>query len=436
MATKLRQVDEYRWEVPQEGKMRTRGVVYASRPMVAKIRRDQSLEQVANVACLPGIVGASLAMPDMHWGYGFPIGGVAAVDPDDGAVSPGGVGYDINCGVRLLRDDRLPPRGPPRLHAGPLPVSNVPTGVGASADPPLSGPASTRCWCRGPAGPWRAASASPGTWRTARRGALGGADPAAVGDRARERGADQLGTLGSGNHFLEVGYVAEVFDELAAAFGLVPGDCRRPLRLPRARPPGLRGLSRPCSARPCTASNSPTRSWPVHRAEPPAGEYLAAMAAAANYAWANRQHDRPPGAAALRARLPGGPRDLGLELVYDVAHNVAKIEEHLVDGEAPKPLRPPQGRHPGLPARPPGVPGAYRRRASRCSSPATWGGARTSWWGPEALTETFGSTCHGAGREMSRAPGHEGGPGPRHRPGAGRPGHRGQAPGASTSPKR
>ena len=227
MATqvKLRQVDEYRWEIPREGKMRTRGLIFASQKMIAKIQEDQSLQQVANVATLPGIVGASLAMPDIHWGYGFPIGGVAAFDLDEGVVSPGGVGYDINCGVRLLRTNlQRPEVQPPHRGTGQRPVQQHPLGAGLPAQGlEAHGPHLARSDALGAAlGGEKRFRRARRTWSTSRpRGRFAGADPELVSDFAMDRGKDQLGTLGSGNHFVEVGYVEEVFDDSASrALGL------------------------------------------------------------------------------------------------------------------------------------------------------------------------------------------------------------------------
>ena len=221
---KLRQVDEYRWEIPREGKMRTRGLVFASKAMIPKIMEDKSLEQVANVATLPGIVGPSMAMPDIHWGYGFPIGGVAAFDLEEGVVSPGGVGYDINCGVRLLRTNlqRGEVTGCIEELVNTL-FGNIPSGVGSRRkDLKLSLPTLKEVMRQG-AG-WAVKNgfgSQQDLDHIEAHGKIDGADPEHVSQFAMDRGKDQLGTLGSGNHFVEVGYVLEIFDEkLAAALGL------------------------------------------------------------------------------------------------------------------------------------------------------------------------------------------------------------------------
>jgi len=221
---KLRQVDEYRWEIPREGKMRTRGLIFASQKMLAKIQEDQSLQQVANVATLPGIEGASLAMPDIHWGYGFPIGGVAAFNLEEGVVSPGGVGYDINCGVRLLRTNLARPEVEPRIEdlVNAL-FGNIPSGLGSRRqDLKLTVPTLHEVMRLG-AG-WAVKNGFGDQEDLAHieaQGQIPGADPELVSDFAMNRGKDQLGTLGSGNHFVEVGYVLETYDEkVAAALGL------------------------------------------------------------------------------------------------------------------------------------------------------------------------------------------------------------------------
>ncbi|MBI4644666.1 MAG: RtcB family protein, partial [Deltaproteobacteria bacterium] len=213
---KLRQVDEYRWEIPREGKMRTRGLIFASQKMISKIQEDQSLQQVANVATLPGIEGASLAMPDIHWGYGFPIGGVAAFNLEEGVVSPGGVGYDINCGVRLLRTNLQRPEVEPSIEelVNTL-FRNIPSGLGSRRkDLKLSVPTLHEVMRYGAA--WAVKNGYGDKDDLAHieaQGQISGADPELVSDFAKDRGKDQLGTLGSGNHFVEVGYVLDLYDD-------------------------------------------------------------------------------------------------------------------------------------------------------------------------------------------------------------------------------
>ncbi|MEY2669513.1 MAG: hypothetical protein RJA59_2151 [Pseudomonadota bacterium] len=408
----LRRVHDWLWEIPREGGMRVPGRVYADGMPDPE---DPALRQVANVAWLPGIVGASLAMPDMHWGYGFPIGGVAAVDPDHGAVSPGGVGYDINCGVRLL-STRVPAgEVRPRLHEALAQLfRDVPTGVGSSAAIPRLGSRELDAvlsqgarWAVG-----RGFAASPSDLEHCEEGgALAGADPGAVSERARERGADQLGTLGSGNHFLELDVVAEVYDAAAAeAFGLVPGDLAVQIHS------GSRGLGyQVCDEAVASLSSSLSRHGREYASLPDpqlacapvrsaAGqEYLAAMGAAANFAWANRQVMTGLALAALRRALSLSEGDLGARVVYDVCHNVAKHEEHLVGGRSRRLLVHRKGATRAFGPGDPRVPAAYRSHGQPVLIPGDMGRYSYVLAGAAgAMTDTFGSSCHGAGRVLSR----------------------------------
>lgn len=415
---KIERIDETSWRIPREGGMRVDGVVYASAEMMEELRGDPSLEQVANVAHLPGILGASIAMPDIHWGYGFPIGGVAAMDAEDGVVSPGGVGYDINCGVRLLvssrlgRDDLAPEltRVVDRL------FERVPSGVGASrSDLTLSDRDLAGVLERG-AG-W-AVESGRGESRDLdsieEGGALPGADPGAVSPRAFERGRKQLGTLGSGNHFAEIQYVAEVYDrEAAEAFGLAPG------RVTVMIHSGSRGLGHQvCSEHLRVMQEAvaryrialPDRQLGCAPIRSPEGRrYLAAMAAAANFAFANRQVMTHQARGAFADVLG---EDAGLEVVYDVCHNIAKFERFDTVPGGPAAAGGSGGVHAcvhrkgatrAYPAGHPGVPERYREVGQPVLIPGDMG--RYSYvlaGGERAYAETFGSACHGAGRRMSR----------------------------------
>ena len=408
---KLRQVDEYRWEIPREGKMRTRGLVFASEAMISKIREDQSLQQVANVATLPGIEGPSLAMPDIHWGYGFPIGGVAAFSLEEGVVSPGGVGYDINCGVRLLRTNLQ--RSQVECCIEELVnvlFANIPSGVGSRRkDLKLALPALKEVMRQG-AG-WAVKNgygAAADLDHIEAQGCIEGADPERVSQFAMDRGKDQLGTLGSGNHFIEVGYVLEIFDEkLAAALGLFKDQVTAIVHT------GSRGLGHQvCDdyikvmlrAAAKYGIELPDRQLccaPLNSAE--AGNYLAAMAAAANFAFANRQMITHWVRQSFEQVLKIGPRDLGMELVYDVAHNIAKIETHEVGGVRKRLCIHRKGATRAFPPHHPETPAAYQETGQPVLIPGDMGRYSFVLVGTEkALTETFGSTCHGAGREMSR----------------------------------
>ncbi len=409
---KLRQVDEYRWEIPREGKMRTRGLIFASKEMLPKIHEDRSLEQVANVATLPGIEGPSMAMPDIHWGYGFPIGGVAAFNLEEGVVSPGGVGYDINCGVRLLRTnlerEAIAHRVEELVNAL---FDNIPTGVGSRRkDLKLTVPTLKEVMRYGAA--WAVKQGFGNAEDLAHieaGGQIPGADPEVVSQFAMDRGKDQLGTLGSGNHFVEVGYVAEIYDEpLARALGLFPGQVTVIIHT------GSRGLGHQVcddfikvmlKASAKYGIELPDRqlcSAPIR--SPEGQQYLAAMAAAANFAFANRQIITHWVRESLEQVLKMGPRDLGLELVYDVAHNIAKIEKHVIDGQEKTVCVHRKGATRAFPPGHPEVPPAYRETGQPVLIPGDMGRYSFVLVGTRrALEETFGSTCHGAGRELSRA---------------------------------
>jgi tRNA-splicing ligase RtcB len=413
MATKvkLRQVDEYRWEIPREGKMRTRGLIFASQKMLSKIQEDQSLQQVANVATLPGIEGASLAMPDIHWGYGFPIGGVAAFNLEEGVVSPGGVGYDINCGVRLLRTNLERPEVEPRVEelVNAL-FGNIPSGLGSRRkDLKLTVPTLQEVMRLGAGWAVKNGFGDKGDLaHIEAQGQIPGADPELVSDFAMNRGKDQLGTLGSGNHFVEIGYIQEIFDEkLAAALMLFKDQVTIIVHT------GSRGLGHQVcddyikvmlKAAQKYGIELPDRQLCCAPLSSPEGQrYLAAMAAAANFAFANRQLITHWVRESFQQVLQMGPKDLGLELIYDVAHNIAKMEEHVVNGKKKKLCVHRKGATRAFPAWHPETPAAYQKTGQPVLIPGDMGRYSFVLVGTEqALTETFGSTCHGAGREMSR----------------------------------
>jgi tRNA-splicing ligase RtcB len=408
---KLRQIDAYRWEIPREGKMRTRGLIFCSKEMLPVLESDQSLQQVANVATLPGIVGPSLAMPDIHWGYGFAIGGVAAFDLGEGVVSPGGVGYDINCGVRLLRTRLSREQVAPRMkNLVDTLFTNIPSGVGSRRqDFKLTGAAFKKVLKDGAR--W-AVKEGFGEARDLAHieagGAINGADPEAVSDFALNRGKDQLGTLGSGNHFVEVGYIDEIYDAgLAAQLGLFQDQVTAIVHT------GSRGLGHQVcedyikvmlKASTKYGIELPDRQLCCAPITSPEGQrYLAAMAGAANFAFANRQLITHWVRESFEQVLQLGPRDLGLELVYDVCHNIAKIETHTVEGKPRKLCVHRKGATRAFPPHHPEVPEAYRVTGQPVLIPGDMGRYSYVLVGTErALTETFGSTCHGAGRLMSR----------------------------------
>ncbi len=409
---KLRQIDEFLWEIPREGRMKVPGRVYSDG---APSPGDPSLQQVANVAHLPGIVRFALAMPDMHWGYGFPIGGVAAVDAERGAISPGGVGYDINCGVRVVSTALEAQALRARIHEVTAQLyRDIPAGVGSSrAIPRLSDGEMDAVLRQGAR--WAVqrgyAAGRDDVERCEESGRLAGADPSAVSARARARGCDQLGTLGSGNHFLEVDAVAEIYDAATAeAFGLLPGRVALQIHS------GSRGLGyQVCDEALALLTPAMARYGEDYAALPDpqlacapidsdAGRsYLGAMQAAANFAWANRQVMTGLAVRALCHALGIPEGDLGARLVYDVCHNVAKFEEHRVGDHPRRVLVHRKGATRAFGPGDPRVPEPFRQVGQPVLIPGDMGRYSYVLAGTaRAMEETFGSSCHGAGRLLSR----------------------------------
>ena len=407
----LKQIDEYRWLLPKHGKMRTEGMLFLDRKLLEHVKNDKSITQVANVAWLPGIVGRSLAMPDMHQGYGFPIGGVAAFDPDQGVVSPGGVGYDINCGVRLLRSslEKNDITGEMQNLVNTL-FANVPSGVG-SKQPNLRLSKKDLKKVLVSGAQWAVKNgygSHEDLPHIEEGGCLGWADPEAVSDRALERGQAQLGTLGSGNHFVEVGFVDAIFDEkLANGIGLFPGQVTVIIHT------GSRGLGHQVCGDYIRILQNVSRKYgfelpdrelccaPVHSTE--GKQYLAAMACAANFAFANRQLITEEVRRTFEQVFSLGAQKMGLGLVYDVCHNIAKFENHEIDGHQREVVVHRKGATRAFPAHHPKVPAAYQNTGQPVLIPGDMGRYSYVLVGTDrALKETFGSTCHGAGRLMSR----------------------------------
>jgi tRNA-splicing ligase RtcB len=407
----MKKMDEYRWRIEPTGGMRVPGILFTSERLLKDMGSDESPKQVANVAHLPGIVKYSLAMPDMHWGYGFPIGGVAAFDMASGVVSPGGVGYDINCGCRMMTTkldlDAIQKQLPELVTAL---FQEIPSGVGSTGPVKLSPKDSRKVLVEGSR--W-AVGQGYGTPEdieaTEDHGAMDGADPDKISPRAMERGKQQLGTLGSGNHFLEIEVVEEIFDpEAAAAFGLEPGQICVMIHS------GSRGLgyqvcddylARMVKHMGETGLNLPDRQLACAYLASQAGkDYLAAMACAANYAWANRQMLMHWTREIFEKTLRKTPRELGMRLLYDVCHNIAKIETLPVEGQLRQLCVHRKGATRAFPAGHPSVPERYRKVGQPVLIPGDMGTGSYVLAGTEkAYEDTFGSTCHGAGRLMSRA---------------------------------
>jgi tRNA-splicing ligase RtcB (3'-phosphate/5'-hydroxy nucleic acid ligase) len=410
MNVSLEKIDDYRWRVPRRGDMRTDGIIYASEQMVRKITDEKAAEQVANVACLPGIAGAALAMPDIHWGYGFPIGGVAATDAADGVISPGGIGYDISCGVRLLRSNLVVKdlEGKTDRLADAL-FQAVPSGVGSTGRLRLNPQEVRKVFVKGSKWSVERGLGDAEDLETCEDGGfLDTADPDLPSERAVERGRDQLGTLGSGNHFLEVQRVEGLFDPAAAeAFGLFPGQVTVMIHT------GSRGCGYQICEDHLASMQHAARKYnialpdrqlscaPVSSQE--GREYFAAMSAGANYARANRQAITHWVREAFLQVFGVSPRDLGMGVVYDVCHNIGKMEEHVVDGRKRRLCVHRKGATRAFPAAHPEVPERYRDVGQPVLIPGTMGTASYVAVGTDrAMKETFGTTCHGAGRVMSR----------------------------------
>lgn len=408
---KIQKIDDYRWRILREGKMHVDGIVYADESMMKEIQKDESLQQVINVACLPGIVGHSLGMPDIHWGYGFPIGGVAAFDMEDGVVSPGGVGYDINCGVRLLKTGlcRVEISGKLESIVDSLFV-NIPSGVGSHRkDLKLSQHEVKNVLKNG--AQWAVShgyGSKEDLEHIEEKGCLFGADPELVSTRAIERGLAQLGTLGSGNHFVEVGYVSEIFDEkIARTLGLEKDGitimihtgsrglgyqvCDDFIKV-MIRASGKYNIELPDRQLCCAPINSPEGR-----------DYFAAMACAANYAFANRQMITHWVRESFERALHVSPKESRISLVYDACHNIAKFEDHLVNGQKKRLCVHRKGATRAFPPNHPDTPAAYKAVGQPVFIPGDMGRCSYVLVGTEkAYSDTFGSTCHGAGRVMSR----------------------------------
>lgn len=405
----LQKLTDYLWEIPQTGKMRVPGRIYATEKMISHILADNAPQQTANVSHLPGIVTASLAMPDIHWGYGFPIGGVAAFDVDEGVISPGGVGYDINCGVRLMVSDLTYEDIKPHVRAliNEL-FGSVPSGVGSSSTLNVSKKELGQVVEQGSG--WtlkKGFGNETDLEHTEENGCIKGCEPEQVSERAWERGRNQIGTLGAGNHFLEVGYVSEIYNEPAAkTLGLFAGQVTVIIHC------GSRGFGYQVCDDYISLMDKAVKKYsielpdrqlacaPINSHE--GRSYFGAMCCAVNYAFANRQviaHKTRE----VFEKMFGKTKETGLKTVYEVAHNIAKFETHMVQG---KERRLCVHRKGATRAFAPGhkeIPAAYSEIGQPVLIPGDMGRYSYVLTGTEkAMAETFGSTCHGAGRAMSR----------------------------------
>ena len=410
----LEKIDDYRWRIPKTYKsgMRVPGLIYADERLLKDIRHDRAAEQVANVAFLPGIVKYSLAMPDIHWGYGFCIGGVAATDVEQGGViSPGGVGFDINCGVRLIKTnfqyDEIKDKIKDLVYSL---FNDVPSGVGSKGEIRVSEKEEREILVKG-AG-W-AVQRGYGTEEdlecTEEYGAIAGSNPSAVSERAYKRGKAQSGTLGSGNHFIEIQVIDQLYDqEICDELGL------RPEQVTLMIHSGSRGFGyQVCddytkSMIRCLAKyqiNVPDRQLACAPLNSPEGrEYLGAMKCAANYAWANRQCLMHLARKSFEKIFNKSWESMGMYLIYDVAHNIAKIEKHIVDGKEKKLCVHRKGATRAFGPGHPALPDRYKKIGQPVIIPGDMGRNSYLLVGTQkAMEETFGSTCHGAGRLKSRS---------------------------------
>lgn len=408
----IRKLSPYCFEIPQSSRagMRVHGIVFADDALIQKAQEDKALEQVANVAFLPGIISASFAMPDIHWGYGFPIGGVAATDIKEGVISPGGVGFDISCGVRLLRTNLTAEETRPMLRdlMHEL-VRNVPKGVGS------------RGKIKAPYNEMRELMTKGAKWAvnkgygwdddlkfTEEEGCLSGSDPDKVSDKAFKRGADQAGTLGAGNHFLELQEVVEIYDEKAAGvLGLHKGQLTVMIHS------GSRGVGHQICSDYIKVMEKVTRELnislpdrqlacaPIESDE--GKDYYKAMAAAVNYALTNRHCLAHWVRESFQNVLRKSAESLGMSLVYDVSHNIAKFEDHEINGEKKRVCVHRKGATRAFGPNHPILPEAYKEIGQPVIIPGDMGTCSYVLVGTEeAMKCSFGSTCHGAGRVMSR----------------------------------
>jgi tRNA-splicing ligase RtcB len=414
MASKkdFQRIDKYTWELPKahRGDMRVPVRVFADAELFDAAFRDRTVEQLINTATLPGIVKYSMALPDMHQGYGFPIGGVAGIDADLGVISPGGVGYDINCGVRLLAShldqEEIEPFREDLMTAL---YQSCPSGLGGDGRVRVNKRQLDELLREGASWALKQGLARrEDVEHTEESGSLPGADPSKVGNRAKERGLTQVGSLGSGNHFVELDVVREVYDpNVAEVFGLREGQVVLQIHC------GSRGFGHQVCDDYVKSLQSAVKKYNITLpsrqlvcapiSSPEGRAYYGAMACAVNYAFVNRQVLAMGAREAFERVLAGKVSDFNLYQVYDVAHNIAKFEEHDVNGQKVKLCVHRKGATRCFPPGHAGVPAAYREVGQPVLVPGSMGTASYVLVGQQrAMDLTFGSTCHGAGRTMSR----------------------------------
>ncbi|MCQ9207775.1 MAG: RtcB family protein [Omnitrophica bacterium] len=409
----LEKIDDYRWRIPKSynSGMRVPGIIYADEKLLKNIRTDRAAEQVANVAHLPGIVNYSLAMPDIHWGYGFCIGGVAATDIEAGGViSPGGVGYDINCGVRLVRTNLVEKDLKSKIRGLIYALfHNIPAGVGSKGEVRISTQEEKKLLLKGAQWALERGYGRPEDLEyTEEGGAISGADPGAVSKRAYERGTKQPGTLGSGNHFVEVQVIDQIYDEQAAEiFNLHLGQVTVMIHS-GSRGFGYqvcddyaRGMVRSLDKYGIRVPDRQLACVPVN--SPEGKNYLGAMRSAANYAWCNRQILMELVRRTFQKFLNLGPKDLGMDLIYDVAHNIAKIEKYTIDGKTRALCVHRKGATRAFGPGHDELPEKYKSVGQPVIIPGDMGRNSYLLVGTKKAAETFYSTCHGSGRCLSRS---------------------------------
>lgn len=409
---RLEKINDYEWRIPKGSKpgMRTDAIIFADEELLDKMKTDLTLEQAANVACLPGIQLYAYVMPDGHQGYGFPIGGVAGFDTEEGVISPGGVGYDINCGVRVLRTDLDEQDVRPKLKELVATLfRNVPSGVGATGKLHLSINELDEVLNRGVE--W--AIEKGFGWKEdieyiEERGSWKVADASKVSHRAKQRGKNQLGTLGAGNHFLEIQVVDKIYDpETAKTIGIThEGQVTIMIHT------GSRGLGHQVASDYLIVMERTMRKYGIKPPDrelaslpfksPEAQDYFKAMAAAANFAWTNRQIIMHWVRESFKQVFHKNPEDLGIKLIYDVAHNIAKIEEHVINGKKYKIVVHRKGATRAFPPGHPEIPSKYKGIGQPVLIPGSMGTASYILVGTRKGARTWYSAPHGAGRQASR----------------------------------